>query len=102
MPAFDVRKSDIPLWSGAEGALKIALKYSVGASAGYEIKGTKSIKISEIALSEHYALSVVGKLTVSGQVSGRFSVDVSKGTQDWRPSVPRPNVNRTGLLELFA
>jgi hypothetical protein len=57
-----------------------ALKYSVGASAGYEIKGTKSIKISEIALSEHYALSIVGKLTISGQVSGRFSVDVSKGT----------------------
>ena len=59
-----------------------ALKYSVGASAGYEIKGTKSIKISELALSEHYALSVVGKLTISGQVSGRFSVDVSKGADD--------------------
>ena len=58
------------------------LKYSVGASAGYELKGTKSIKISELALSEHYALSVVGKLTISGQVSGRFSVDVSKGAQD--------------------
>jgi len=58
-----------------------ALKYSVGASAGYEIKGTKSIKVSEIALSEHYALSVVGKLTISGQVSGRFSVDVSKGAE---------------------
>ena len=60
-----------------------ALKYSVGASAGYEIKGTKSIKVSEIALSEHYALSVVGKLTISGQVSGRFSVDVSKGAARW-------------------
>ena len=59
-----------------------ALKYSVGASAGYEIKGTKSIKVSEIALSEHYALSVVGKLTISGQVSGRFSVDVTKGAQE--------------------
>ena len=59
-----------------------ALKYSVGASAGYEIKGTKSIKVSEIALSEHYALSVVGKLTISGQVSGRFSVDVSKGADE--------------------
>ncbi|MES1256502.1 MAG: hypothetical protein ABUS56_12880 [Acidobacteriota bacterium] len=58
------------------------LKYSVGASAGYDIKGTQSIKISEIALSEHYALSVVGKLTISGEVSGRFSVDVSKGTQE--------------------
>jgi hypothetical protein len=59
-----------------------ALKYSVGASAGYEIKGTKSFKVSEIALSERYALSVVGKLTISGQVSGRFSVDVSRGSDE--------------------
>jgi hypothetical protein len=56
------------------------LKYSVGATAGYELKGTKSINVSEIALSEHYALSVVGKLTVTGQIAGRFSIDVSAGS----------------------
>jgi hypothetical protein len=58
------------------------LKYSVGASAGYELKGTSSIRISEIALSERYALSVIGKLTLTGQVAGRFSVDVTRGSQD--------------------
>ncbi|HEU4695020.1 MAG TPA: hypothetical protein VFS23_41930, partial [Vicinamibacterales bacterium] len=56
------------------------LKYSVGATAGYELKGTKSIKVSEIALSEHYALSVVGKLTVTGAIAGRFSIDVTAGS----------------------
>jgi len=57
------------------------LKFSVGATAGYELKGTNSITVSEIALSEHYALSVVGKLTMTGQIAGRFSVDVSAGSK---------------------
>ena len=74
-----------------------ALKYSVGASAGYEIKGTKSFKVSEIALSEHYAASIVGKLTLSGQVSGRFSVDVTAGS---RPGFARVIVKRRRQKEL--
>src|SRR5262249_53774253 len=56
------------------------LNFNVGASAGYEIKGTNSFKMSELMLSEHYALSVIGKLSFSGQVAGRFSVDVSGGS----------------------
>jgi hypothetical protein len=56
------------------------LSFNVGASAGWEMKGTKSFKVSEILLSEHYALSVIGKLSLTGQVSGRFSVDVMAGS----------------------
>ncbi|MGH9236723.1 MAG: hypothetical protein ACRD3G_01680 [Vicinamibacterales bacterium] len=74
-----------------------ALKYSVGASAGYEVKGTKSLKANEIALSEHYALSVVGKFTVSGQIAGRFSVDVTAGSA---PGFARVVVKRRRLKEL--
>jgi hypothetical protein len=73
------------------------LKYSVGASAGYELKGTSSIRISEIALSEHYSLSVIGKLTLTGQVAGRFSVDVTRGSQD---GFARVVVKRRRLKEL--
>jgi hypothetical protein len=57
------------------------LNFGVGASAGYEIKGTKSFKISELALSEHYALSVIGKLAFTGQIAGRFSVEVRQGSE---------------------
>src|SRR5215472_13644604 len=56
------------------------LNFNVGASAGYEIKGTNSFRISELLLSEHYALSVIGKLSFKGQIAGRFSVDVTAGS----------------------
>ncbi len=73
------------------------LKYSVGASAGYELKGTSSAKVSELALSEHYQLSAIGKFTLSGQVAGRFSVDVTRGSQD---GFARVVVKRRRLKEL--
>jgi hypothetical protein len=73
------------------------LNFSVGASAGYQLKGTHSFKISEIALSEHYALSVIGKLTLTGQLAGRFSVDVTAGTE---PGFARVVVRRRRRQEL--
>ena len=67
-----------------------SLKFSVGATAGYEIKGTHSVAVRDLALSEHYALSVIGKLTFSGGVSGRFGVDVTAGTTpEWARVVVR-------------
>lgn len=56
------------------------LNFNVGASAGYELKGTNSFRISDLLLSEHYALSVIGKLSFIGQIAGRFSVDVTAGS----------------------
>ncbi|MBL8222441.1 MAG: hypothetical protein JNL62_24600, partial [Bryobacterales bacterium] len=73
------------------------LNFGVGASAGYEIKGTKSFKVSEIALAEHYALSVIGKLSFTGKIAGRFSVDVSAGSE---PGFARVIVRRRRSKEL--
>jgi hypothetical protein len=63
------------------------LNFKVGATAGYEINGTNSFKVSDLFLSEHYAflsehyaLSVIGKLSFTGQLAGRFSVDVTAGS----------------------
>lgn len=73
------------------------LNFGVGASAGYEIKGTKSFRISEIALAEHYALSIIGKLSFTGQLAGRFAVDVRAGAE---PGWARVTVRRRRAREL--
>ena len=56
MPAFDISKSDIPLWSGTEGALKINLsadptkELTPGANpivdATFEVDGNKDIALT--------------------------------------------------------
>ena len=73
------------------------LKFGAGISAGYELKGTKSFRVSEIALAEHYALSVVGKLALTGQIAGRFSVEVTAGAE---PGWARVVVRRRRSKEL--
>jgi hypothetical protein len=66
------------------------LNLAAGVSAGYELKGTQSIGVSEINLAEHYALSIVGKLALTGQVAGRFSVNVMAGSDSgWARVVVR-------------
>ncbi|MGA2261075.1 MAG: hypothetical protein ABSH28_06545, partial [Acidobacteriota bacterium] len=57
------------------------LKFGLSAAAGYELKGTKSFDIADLKLSEHYDLSVTGKLALNGQMAGRFSVEVRQGDQ---------------------
>lgn len=52
------------------------LKVGASASAGYDIKGTKSVGISQLKLSEHYQLAVVGKLALAAKLSGRYAVEV--------------------------
>ena len=74
----------------AEGEA-IALRYGgyirMGAevSAGYSLKGTKSISLSQIALSENYNLSVLGKVGLAAQVAGDFSILVTRaeGLDNW-------------------
>jgi len=58
------------------------LKLGVNASAGYSIKGTKDFNLLNLKLSESYDLSVLGKLGVTAQVAGRFSVQVRSGAQN--------------------
>lgn len=63
----------------------IALEYGgylrLGAelSAGYRLAGTKSVAIGQLALSEKYDLSIVGKIGLSAGVAGRFAILVTAG-----------------------
>jgi len=73
---------------GALYALELGgyLKLGINASAGYSIKGTglgqfDNFKIGDIKLSESYSLSVLGKLGLTAQIAGQFSVQVRAGKQ---------------------
>ncbi|HUJ20160.1 MAG TPA: hypothetical protein VLX58_01505 [Bryobacteraceae bacterium] len=59
------------------------LKFGVNAAAGYQIKGSPSIQLSQIALSEHYDLSVTGKLSLDVGLAGQFSVEVRRVDDHW-------------------
>jgi hypothetical protein len=73
------------------------LDFGLSASAGYEIKGTHSAAVSQIKLSEHYQLAVVGKLAVQARAAGRYGVVVRAGE---RPGWARVTVRRARAKEL--
>ncbi|HEX5430683.1 MAG TPA: hypothetical protein VFW83_01855, partial [Bryobacteraceae bacterium] len=50
------------------------LNFGVSASAGFEMKGTKSFAARDLKLSEVYGLSVTGKIGAEASLAGRFSV----------------------------
>lgn len=58
------------------------LKLGVNASAGYSIQGTNSFDFASLKLSESYDLSVLGKLGVTANIAGRFSVQARAGAAD--------------------
>lgn len=51
------------------------LKFGADVALGYEVKGTPSLDISQIHLSEDYRLSILGKLSLAGSVAGNFAVE---------------------------
>ncbi len=53
------------------------LKLGAEVSAGYELSGTKSVGLGQLALSERYGLSVLGKIGLGAGVAGRFSILVT-------------------------
>ncbi len=57
------------------------LSFGINASAGYEIKGTKSFGIRDLKLSEHYRLGIVGEMDLTGKLAGRYSVEVRSGNE---------------------
>jgi hypothetical protein len=79
----------------------IALRYggklqiSADVSAGYNLKGTKSISLGEMALSEHYDLSILGKIGLSAGVAGDFSILVTRA--DKLDNWSRVKVHRNGI-----
>ncbi|MBI3654206.1 MAG: hypothetical protein HY231_24510 [Acidobacteria bacterium] len=52
------------------------LNLSAGLSAGYELKGAPSFDLARLQLSEHYQLSVIGKLALGAKIAGNFAVEV--------------------------
>jgi hypothetical protein len=53
------------------------LKVGAGASVGYGISGTPGFSIADLQLSENYALSVIGKLSLAASLAGQFGVQVT-------------------------
>lgn len=57
------------------------LRLAADVSAGYKLAGTKSFALGDLALSEKYDLSILGKVGLSAGVAGRFSILVTAGDQ---------------------
>jgi hypothetical protein len=60
------------------------LKFAAEVSAGYQLAGTKAVSIGQLALSEKYDLSILGRIGLSAGVAGRFSILVTAADlQGW-------------------
>jgi hypothetical protein len=68
------------------------LRLAAEVSAGYTLAGTKSFSVGQLALSEKYALSVVGKIGLAAGIAGRFSILVTAA--DGLPGWARVQVRR--------
>ena len=53
------------------------LKFAAEVSAGYQLAGSKGVSIGQLALSEKYDLSILGKVGLSAGVAGRYSILVT-------------------------
>jgi hypothetical protein len=74
------------------------LRLGAEVSAGYELTGTKSIALGQLALSEKYALSVVGQIGLAASLAGQFAIVVSGVTAD--PGWVRVQVRRRRARDL--
>jgi hypothetical protein len=90
---------DAPLAPGEVVALEYDgyLKLGATVGAGYEVKGTHSLEISQLKLAEHYGLSVVGQLSVGASLAGSFAVEL-RAAED--PRCVRVSVRRRRASEL--
>ena len=68
------------------------LRLAAEVSAGYKLSGTKSFSVGQLALSEKYDLSVLGKIGLAAGVAGRFSILVTAA--DGLPGWARVQVRR--------
>ncbi len=73
------------------------LQIGASISAGYQLKGTKQFSIADLALSEHYDLSVIGTFAVTGRIAGEFSVEVRAGA---KPGWANVKVSRSASRSL--
>lgn len=73
------------------------LRLGVAVPAGYQLAGTKSIALGQLALSERYDLSVLGRIGLSAGVAGRYTVLVTGASE---PGWARVVVTRRAEQEL--
>jgi hypothetical protein len=61
------------------------LRLAAEVSAGYQLTGTKAVSIGQLALSEKYDLSVLGKIGLAANVAGRYAIVVTRadGLDGW-------------------
>lgn len=57
------------------------LSFGADLGLGYQISGSPSQEIKDLKLSEHYKLSLLGKLGFQSKVAGRFNIRVSQGVK---------------------
>jgi hypothetical protein len=86
-------QGDRPPEAGEAIALRYGgyLKFSAEVAAGYQLTGTKDVSLGQLALSEKYDLSILGKIGLSAGVAGRYSILV---TGDDSPGWARVQVRR--------
>ncbi|MGZ4840891.1 MAG: hypothetical protein ACXV5J_04040 [Candidatus Angelobacter sp.] len=59
-----------------------SLDFGLSASVGYEMKGSHSVDIANLLLSESYSLSLLGKVGFKAGVAGNFSIQVRASDTD--------------------
>ncbi len=78
------------------------LQLGASLGIGYEVKGTPSLDLGALRLSERYGLSVVGKLGLRAQVGGFFSVEIREAEDPAGAAMPgwaRVTVRKTRARE---
>lgn len=58
------------------------LQFNASMGVGYELSGAPSFEISQLAFSEKYAFSLIGKVSLGASVAGRFKVEVQGGAEE--------------------
>ena len=78
------------------------LQLGASLGVGYEVKGTPSVDLGGLRLSERYGLSVVGKLGLQAEVGGFFGVEIREAEDPAGAAMPgwaRVTVRRTRARE---
>jgi hypothetical protein len=54
-----------------------AAKFGVSLAAGYSISGSRGIDLGDLDFDETYAIGILGKVMLTGDIAGRFAIEVS-------------------------
>ncbi len=74
------------------------LRLGAEASVGYALTGTRSVALADLALSERYGLSVLGRVGLAAGVAGRFTIMVTG--ESTLPGWARVQVHRHRVADM--